>query len=96
MATNVKISTGIPKIIQHNTAVNMISSALAKVLRIEFSCFRNNAVVMPMPALLKIMAKTLPLAMDARLSPVNASDNVPLYQRTAKLHKTESTYMKKF
>ena len=92
----VKISTGIPKIIQHKTAVNMISRADAKVLRIEFSCLKNNAVVIPMAALLNKMANTLTLEIDAMLSAVKAADNVPLYQRTAKLQTMESKYIKTF
>lgn len=60
IAIKVKTSTGIPKMNQHNTAVNMISNALAKVFRIELRRCKNNAVVMPMAALLNMIAKTLP------------------------------------
>ena len=96
MATKVKMSTAIPKMSQHKTAVNMISRALAKVLRIELSFCRNNAVVIPMAALFNAMAKTLPWEIDAMLSLVKASDKVPLNQRIPMLQKMESKYMKTF
>lgn len=96
MATKVKMSTGIPKINQHRTAVNIISKALANVFSIELSRCKNRAVVIPMAALLSTIANTLPWNIELMLSLVNAPDKVPLNQRTAMLQKTESTYMKKF
>ena len=85
-----------PNIIQDNTAVNMSSNALANVFKMEFNDFKNNAVTIPIAALLKMMQATFTCSIEDMLAEVNASRKCPLTPRTRMLQKTESVYMKTF
>ena len=95
MARAMKVNnvTGIPKIIQLRTAVNISSKALAKVFRMEFNFFKKRDVTIPMAALFKMMAMTLIVMIDVILSLVNASLSDPPDFRTIRLQRMESTYM---
>ena len=96
IAIKVKRFTGMRNMIQHRTAVNISSNALAKVLRMELSDLKNNAVTMPMPALLKIIAITLNWNIDDKLAVVKAVCSEPVYCRARMLQMTESMYMNTF
>ena len=96
IATTVYISMAIPKINQHRTAVNISSKALAKVFKIEFRFLKNRLVVMPMAALLNMIARTMGLPSEATLSTVKAPVSSPRKPNTTTLQKMESTYMNMF
>ena len=68
MAATVYMSTAMPNIIQHSTAVNMSSKALANVFRMEFKLRKKRLVTIPMAALFITMAKTPGCMIVAMLS----------------------------
>lgn len=77
MATTVNESNGIPNIIHDSTPVNMSSSALANVLSMELSDFKNRLVTIPIAALFAIISKTLRLNTRLNESYENASIRPP-------------------
>lgn len=96
MAITVYMSIAMPKIIQHSTAVNISSSALAKVFRIEFKLRRNRLVTIPMAALFTTMISTPGCKMAEIFWGVNAVESSPLNPNTTALHTMESRYIKTF
>ena len=96
MAKTVNQSMAIPNIIQHKTAVNISSKALAKVFSIELSDRKNKLTTIPMAALFNIIQITLVCAMEDRLVKVNAPVSSPLNARTIMLQMMEFKYMKTF
>jgi len=59
IAMTVVKSSGIPKIIQESTAVNINSKALANVFKIELRDFKKRLVTIPIRALFIIIKMTL-------------------------------------
>ena len=96
IATTVYMSIAMPNMIQHNTAVNMSSSALANVLRMELRDRRKSETTMPMAALLIMIQMTDTWHIEARLSGVKAVTSWPRKPRATALHTIESTYINTF
>ena len=92
-ATNVYISMGMPKIIQHRTAVNISSKAEANVFRIEFRARKKREVTMPIAALLTMMESTDGRAIAVNPAMVKAVNNSPFRPRAMTLHRMDCTYM---
>ena len=92
----VLIWIGIEKIIQHKTAVNINSIALANIFKIEFKFFKNKLVVIPASALLKIIKRTgITNTCDSDCL-LNADINSPLKYKSETLQIIESTYINIF
>ena len=96
IAKTVYMSIAIPKIIQHNTAVNISSKALANVFKMEFKFLRNRLVTIPMAALFTTMIKTPGCKMAEMLLGWKALVSSPLKPSTTALQTMESRYMKTF